>query len=143
MNTTRAMICLGLLLVLPTACRKKTGSATPAHPGGTIRADEVLTAWRDAGLAPDKFTAMTPSPYGAAYCERGLVQGLDTIVCEFNSEETMKGGIALAKQEWSAFEVSTAMAVPNKKTALFVADRNRREPSGKSMRQMAKLFAKL
>jgi len=139
-----ASLCLVCLLSFPGGCRKETAPLPPpAHPGGTLRAGDVLAAWRSAGLAPEGFATMTPSPYGAAYCERGLVHGLDTILCEFEREETLKSAVKLVKQQWATFEVSTALAVPNRRTVLFVADRGRREPSGRSMGQMAKIFTSL
>ncbi len=140
-------IVLGLAQ-LPACSKSKTPSAaapmTPAaHVQGTPHTDEVLNAWRNAGLAPEGFARVDPAPDSAAYCEHGQVHGVDTLVCEYASEDTLTRGMKQVKEEWARVDVHTGVVVRAKRTTMVAQDRERREPSGKTISQMAKVFARL
>jgi len=47
------------------------------------------------------------------------------------------------KEGWARVDVHTGVIVRAKRTTMVVVDRERREPSGKTISQMAKIFAKL
>ena len=76
-----------------------------AHVQGTVHTDEVVTAWRSAGLETDGFTRMDPPTSSAAFCEHGLVRGVDTTVCEYANEDTISRGM----QEVNSRELFEAM----------------------------------
>jgi hypothetical protein len=143
--------CLTLMMMLALAafpaCRKDKASTSAlpaaAHVAGTPHTDEVLNAWRNAGLAPDGFAPVQPAPNGAAFCEHGLVRGVDTTVCEFASDDGLKRGTQLVKEGWARADVHTGVVLSAKRTAMVAIDRERREPSGKTIGQMAKIFSKL
>ena len=138
-----------LLLATGSSCGKNkatpaTAPASPAaHVQGTPHTDEVLSAWRNAGLAPDGFAPVEPAPNSAAYCEHGQIHGVDTLVCEYASEESITSGIAQVKEGWARVDAHTGVVMRAKRTIMVVVDRERREPSGKTISQMAKVFGKL
>jgi hypothetical protein len=140
------IICL--LAALPACAKNKTtpsGAPTSpaAHVQGTPHTDEVLNAWRNAGLAPEGFARIEPAPNGAAYCEHGQIHGVDTLVCEYASEETLTSGMQQVKEGWARVDAHTGVMVRAKRTTMAVVDRERREPSGKTINQMVKVFVKL
>jgi len=140
-------LALMMLLALPAlpGCHKDRAPTTAAasHVQGTPHTDQVLGAWRNAGLPPDGFAPVQPSPMGAAYCEHGLIHGVDTTVCEYASDDTLKRGTQHVKDEWARVDVHTGVILSAKRTTMVAIDRERREPSGKTIAQMAKVFSKL
>jgi len=143
---------IGIVLLLATllACGKhKTSTAAAAasspatHVQGTPHTDEVLNAWRNAGLAPEGFTRVDPAPNSAAYCEHGLIRGVDTLVCEYASDDALERGTQQVKEGWARVDTHTGALVRAKRTTMVVVDRERREPSGKTISQLARVFGKL
>jgi hypothetical protein len=135
-----------LLAALPACGKNKTAApptTTASHVQGTPHTDEVLGAWRNAGLAPEAFSSVQPVPYGAAYCEHGTVHGVDTTVCEYASDDALARGTQLVKQEWARVDAHTGVVLRAKRTSMVAVDRERREPNGKTISQMAKVFGKL
>jgi len=146
MNAYKVSLIIAVALV-STHCKKgpsSTTATTPAaHVQGTPHTDEVLTAWRNAGLAPEGFAPLQPAPNGAAYCEHGTVGGVDTVVCEYASDQAMTQGMQQVKEGWTRVDAHTGVILPAKRTTMAVVDRERREPSGKTISQMVKAFRKL
>jgi hypothetical protein len=138
-----------LLLATFPACGKNKAATTAApaspaaHVQGTPRTDDVLNAWRNAGLAPEGFARVDPAPNSAAYCEHGVIRGVDTLVCEYASEDALARGTQQVKEGWSRVDIHTGVMVRAKRTTMVVVDRERREPSGKTISQLAKVFGKL
>jgi len=128
-------------------CKKSTSAsfaaAPPTHVPGALRTDEVLTTWRNAGLSPDGFAPLAPTPNGAGYCEHGSVGGVDTVLCEYASDEAVATGIKLVKEGWARVDAHTAVILQARRTTMAVVDRERREPSGKTINQMVSAFRKL
>jgi hypothetical protein len=114
-----------------------------AHVQGTVHTDEVLAAWRTAGLETDGFVPMDPPPASAAFCEHGLVHGVDTTVCEYASEDNINRGMQQVKADWQRMDPHTGVVLRTKRTTMVAGDRERREPSGKTISQMTKVFSKL
>ncbi|HEY5283009.1 MAG TPA: hypothetical protein VIM14_09485 [Polyangia bacterium] len=142
------ILLIAALAALP-VCRKgkpseSTSPTKPAaHIPGTPHTDEVLTAWRSAGLAPQGFVAVQPPPNSANYCEHGSVHGVDTLVCEYATEEALTRGTQQVKEGWERVDAHTGVVLRAKRTLMVVVDRERREPTGKTISQMAKIFGKL
>ncbi len=136
---------LFLVAAIPACSKHKASASAPpaAHVQGTPHTDEVLNAWRNAGLAPEGFARVDPAPDSAAYCEHGQVRGVDTLVCEYASEEALTRGTQQVKEVWARVDAHTGAILRAKRTTMVVVDRERREPSGKTINQMAKVFEKL
>jgi len=141
-----AILSLMLGLLATSACRKeKPGepAATEVHVKGTPHTDEVLAAWRNAGLAPEEFAPMNPMIEKATYCEHGKVNYVDTTVCEFESDQALDLGVQAVRKEWERIDAHTGVVVRAKRTLLAVVDRERREPSGKTISQIINIFSTL
>jgi hypothetical protein len=149
MNSRNILLTVALALVAGASCKKKAppvsmALAPPAaHVQGTPHTDEVLTTWRNAGLVPEGFAPVEPAPNGAAYCEHGTVGGVDTLVCEYGSDEALAMGIEQVKEGWARVDAHTGVLLKVKRTTMAVVDRERREPSGKTIKQMTTAFRKL
>ena len=142
----RSLLTLALLLAALPACAKNkpgTTSAKVTHVPGTPHTDEVLTAWRNAGLAPEGFTFVPPPPNTAVCCEHGMVRGVDTTICEYDSDQALERGVQQVKNGWARIDAHTAVVLRAKRTTMAVVDRERREPSGKTINEMAKVFRRL
>ena len=121
---------------------KGAGGAGATHVDGTPHTDAVLEAWTGAGLTPQGFAAVKPTPYSAAYCERGSVGGVETLVCEYADDGAITRGQQEIKDEWAKAGVQTAVAVRTKRTLLAAVDRERRDPNGKTINQLIQAFRK-
>jgi len=147
MRQIQPLAAILLLLVVGPACGKNKAATTAASPAahvlGTPRTDDALAAWRNAGLVPEGFARIEPAPNSATYCEHGQIRGVDTLVCEYASEEALTRGTEQVKEGWVRVNAHTGVVVRAKRTLMVVVDRERREPSGKTISQMAKVFGKL
>jgi hypothetical protein len=130
------------------ACSKSksgTQGAPPApdHVAGTPHTDDVLDAWKSAGLKVDGFARVLPVPYVATYCERGDVAGVETLVCEYADDGAVDRGEQQLKDDWARTGVHTGVAVRSKRTLLSAVDRERHDPNGKTINQLVQAFRKL
>ena len=121
------------------------GATPPAaqHVDGTPHTDAAVKAWQGAGLTPEAFAPMTPVPFGAAYCEQGRVQAIDTVVCEYRDQEALGRGKTEMLEQWGREGANTAVPFQTQLTLLGVLDRGRRDPNGKVMSQLVETFRKL
>ena len=110
---------------------------------GTPHTDAAVKAWQGAGLTPEGFAPVTPVPFGAAYCEQGRVQAIDTVVCEYRDQEALGRGKTEMLEKWGREGANTAVAFQTKLTLLGVMDRGRKDPNGKVISQLVETFRKL
>jgi len=142
---------IGIFGLSAGACSKKEGAAggapsaaaAPQHVDGTPHTDAAIKAWQGAGLSPEGFTALTPVPFGAAYCEQGRVQAIDTLVCEYRDQSALNQGKTELIAQWEREGVNTGVAYQTKLTLLGVLDRGRSDPNGKVVSQVVDAFRKL
>jgi hypothetical protein len=149
-SVNRSTVCALVLLVAGTAtgaCGKNKasapGGAAPAHVAGTPHTDDVLDAWKSAGLKPEGFAALTPVPWVATYCEKGSVGGVDTTVCEYADDGALDRGQQQLKAEWERTGVHTGVVVRTKRTLLSAVDQQLSDPNGKTINQLVQAFRKL
>jgi hypothetical protein len=140
MRSSRLLIALALLFATPAACKKDKPAEPVVHAKGTPHTDQVLAAWRNAGLVPEGFGPMNPKVESATYCEHGKVSGVDTTVCEFENDQTLDVGVQKVREGWARIDAHTGVVVRAKNTLLAVVDRERREPSGKTINQIINVF---
>ena len=62
-----------------------------AHVDGTPHTDAVEGV-AERGADAGRLRADQPVPYGAAYCEEGRVQTIDTLVCEYRDQDALAEG---------------------------------------------------
>jgi hypothetical protein len=106
-----------------------------APPSG---ADDVFEAWRNAGLTVGPHDALDNSDtLGGGSCQRGEVDGIETTVCGYESEDAARAaqpaGLDLVGD-------ATGASLPRGKVLLVVADRGGSDPSGKKIHQLTKAF---
>src|SRR5262249_25371420 len=120
------------------------GAPTPAqHVDGTPHTDAAVKAWQGAGLTPQAFAPLPPAPLGAAYCEQGRVQAIDTVVCEYRDQDALSRGKTEMLEKWGKEGANTAVAFQTKLTLMGALDRERRDPNGKVMSKLVETFRKL
>jgi hypothetical protein len=139
MRTSRLLIVLTLLFATAAACKGKTEEPA-VHVKGTPHTDQVLAAWRNAGLVPEGFGPMNPKVERATYCEHGKVSGVDTTLCEFENDQALDVGVQKVREGWARVDAHTGVVVRAKNTLLALVDRERREPSGKTINQIISVF---
>jgi hypothetical protein len=120
------------------------GAAAPAaHVQGTPQTDQVLDAFKDAGLHADGFAVLQPVPYGASFCQGGRVESVDTLICEYGDDGALDRGKQLLRDEWNREGVQTGVTTAAKRTLLAVADRGHHDPNGKTINKILAAFKKL
>jgi hypothetical protein len=136
-------------------CGKKTGAnatggpgaapsgPAPMHVEGTPHTDAVVSALRGAGLKTEGLAVQTPVPYGAAYCEQGRVEAIDTLICEFRDTDSLTRGKAALMETWGKEGSQTGLAFASKLTLIGVFDRARQDPNGKLISRVVETFRKL
>jgi hypothetical protein len=146
---------LGMMVALAVlaGCRGKGDGAAPgtgAPPSagapaapGSARADGVVSALRNAGLPTEGFAALNPVPYGAAACEEGRVDTIDTLVCEYRDDATLTRGKTALLDQWGREGGHTGVALASKLMLLGVFDRARHDPNGKTISRVVETFRKL
>jgi len=144
---THILVVLTGIALLP-GCGNKAGAGTGTagdrpHVDGTLHTDQVLDAWKSAGLTPEAFTSIDPAAYRAGYCAQGRVGGVDAIVCEYRDDDSLDSAKKLIQDGWSREGVQTAVAMRTKRTLLSVADRARVDPNGKTISKLVETFKKL
>jgi hypothetical protein len=142
-------ICVAAGLGLAGACGKKGGGgaspagSAPQHVDGTPHPDEIVNAWKGAGLTTEGFALLAPPPYGAAYCEQGRVQAIEAVVCEYRDADALTRGKAALLAQWESEGGNTGVALASKLTLLGVLDRGRQDPNGKVISKVVETFRKL
>lgn len=114
------------------------GASEADDPKTSLIAD-VLDAWRGAGIKPDSFGAVKSGPLGGE-CEAGTVEGLETILCQYDDAKAAK------KAEDVGFKVvgeTTGTSMASGRVLLVVADRSNADPDGKHLNKLARVFRKL
>lgn len=128
-----AIGCAALAIGLVVACG---GGKKSKAPQG---ADEARQAWQKAGLVATDFSKTDGAPYAGGRCSMGTVDGLKTIVCEYDD------AAALSRGEQAAYQTlddapTTGAVVKIGKSLLIVTDMSKIDPNGKRMNKLANVF---
>lgn len=111
---------------------QKSAAGDPAGPR-----DALLAAWKKGGLVP---SAMTPAQveFGSD-CRAGTVNGIGVLLCAYASPAEAK-----AAEEAGYGWVGAATGISQARGALLIAaaDRDRTDPSGRTLDQLTKLAPK-
>jgi len=115
------------LLAFFTACDKEdAGSGDPRA--------KVVAAWKEAGLAPSALTPATV-PVGQD-CQSGTVGAIDVLLCVYPAPDEARS----AEESGLVWVGETTGAAQAYGTVLVaIADRNKRDPSGRTINQLMKL----
>jgi hypothetical protein len=120
-------------LTLAVGCHKK-----PTEGG--VRLEQVSDAFASAGFKVDAFKPADPGRFNAQKCLAGIVERLDTVVCEYGSPDAVALG-KRAGEQWAA-GANTAAVLGNGRTVLAIADRDRVDPNGKTIHKITQAFTR-
>ena len=129
----RALLAVALLMLAAFGCSKKSSD-------GGVRLKQVNDAFVAAGFKLDSFHPADPDKLSAQKCVQGLLDGVDTLVCEYGSAEAVALG-KKAGEEWVA-QATTGAVLTNGNSLLAVADRTRTDPNGKTIHKITQAFTK-
>jgi hypothetical protein len=115
------------------ACSKKAKS-------GDVRLQQISDSFSAAGFKLDGFSKTDATRFGATQCVLGMLEGIVTLVCEFDSPASL----AIGKPAGEAFVsgATTAAVLGNGRTLLAVADRTHIDPHGKTIHKITQAFTK-
>lgn len=115
-----------VLALLIAACGSKAESA-----------DDIVDAWKAAGMATTVFEARDGADLGGGRCEAGRVDGLHVIVCRYDEAEAAKAATSAGLK---VVGDATGAALPADRLLLVVADRDRVDPSGRAIHKLTTTF---
>jgi hypothetical protein len=127
----------------PAAAPGAAAAPDRPHVDGTPHTDDVVTAWKGAGLTTDAFAPIDPSAYNAGYCAQGKIGGLDAVICEYSDDKSLDQGKKTIQGERSKDRVQTGVAIKAKRTLLAVSDREKSDPNGKTINKAIQTFKKM
>jgi hypothetical protein len=130
----RRILFLGLIVVAlmaTTGCSKKP---TPGGPG----LKQVNDAFLAAGFKLDTFQPADPAFFKAQSCTAGLLDGVETVVCDYGAPN---GGTLGKKagEDWVA-QATTGAVLANGTTLLALADRAKADPNGKTIKRITQAY---
>ena len=150
------MFALLLAAVTWLGCSKKPGSAgapgaapgaagatARPHVDGTPHTDDVVDAWKGAGLNPASFAEIDPMAYRASYCSQGSLGGIDALICEYADDDSLDRAKKLIQDMWNKEGVHTGVEVRTKRTLIAVSDRQKADPNGKTIAKAVATFKKM
>lgn len=99
--------------------------------------DDVVDAWKEAGLTPTSFEELTGDELGDE-CYLGKVDGLEVTLCRYadaaEAEAARAQGLARVGE-------TTGAALPSGRLLLVVADRDGVDPTGRTINKIARAFS--
>lgn len=130
-----AVVVAGLLMPL-LGCRH-------SHVSGTASTDTVLDAFKAGGFDVTQMKVVEPDVWTADHCVSGKISELEVLICEFKAEEALAGGEADIRHGWDTENVYTGVVLHNGRTMLAIADRAKRDPSGRAIGRLLNAFRAL
>jgi hypothetical protein len=131
---TLAALCAALALAV--GCSAE-GNAAGSIDVGTAGPDEVFASLAKGGLEAQALAATDGKQLGSGDCKRGVVKGVETTVCRYADEAAAK---AAQPKGLAVVGNATGAALSHGPLLLVVADRDKRDPHGKTINQLTKTF---
>jgi hypothetical protein len=128
------LVAAALGMTLGAGCSKK-----PTEGG--VRLEQVSDAFASAGLKVADFKPADPARFNAQKCLAGLVEQIETVICEYGSPDAVALG-KKAGEQWTS-GATTAAVLGNGRTILAVADRGRVDPNGKTIHKITRAFTQV
>lgn len=125
----RTIMALGLAVLLPMGCSEESDTESAA----------LLDAWKQAGLSPTVFIPAELESLRPGVCKQGKVDAIETILCKYED-----AAAARAAQPKGLAHVgeTTGLALTAGPRLLIVADREGRDPAGRTINKIATAFRK-
>lgn len=98
----------------------------------------VINSWLQQGLGPADFQKLDNKALGKdAMCKQGTLKGLETTICQYPDPAA-----ATAARQAGLAHVGevTGVALPAGNLLLMVADRDKADPSGRTINEIVKIF---
>ncbi len=124
-----------IALLLCVGCEKE--NSAKAAPKPLSSEDALFTKWREAGLEVSTFDVADGAKYGGGDCKAGQVNGVDAVVCTF---ETPEAATAAHAKGLEAVGLATGSALVAGSLMLVVVDRRKADPEGRTINQATKIF---
>ena len=99
--------------------------------------DDVVDAWKEAGLEPTSFEKLTDDELGDE-CYLGKVDGLEVTLCRYADAAAAE---AARERGLERVGETTGAALPSGRLLLVIADRDRVDPTGRTINKVARAFA--
>jgi hypothetical protein len=131
--TMRKVVFMGLVVASIYAffgCSKKTE--------GGPRLKQVNDALIGAGFKLDSFRPADASRFAAQSCSAGVLDGVETVVCEYSSPDAEAAG-KKAGEDWIG-QAPTGTVLSNGHTLIALADRGHADPNGKTIHKISQAY---
>jgi hypothetical protein len=129
---------LGIALAFAALLAAAGCSKSKASSESGVTLAQVNDALASAGFKLDGFKPIDATRFAAQTCASGLIDGVDTLVCEYASADAA----AVAKKATEAWvgEAVTGAVLSNGRTLLAVADRAHGDHNGKTIHRISKTY---
>lgn len=105
--------------------------------GGTVGA--TVSAWKSAGLSPTKLKRTKKNALDAKACHTGKVSGIYVELCDYANADAAEKAKKLGLK---AVGAHTGVAISRGAWLLVAIDKDKVDPSGRTMNKVAKAFWK-
>ena len=126
----------GAIVVLP-GCEEDGASSSSASAKAEA---PFVAAWKAAGFESSEFQPMAGAGIAGGTCVAGQVNKLEAVLCRYQDEAAAKGAEAAG---FTYIGETTGTALSKGSHLLVIADRNKADPSGKTLDKVAKTFLEL
>jgi len=99
----------------------------------------TVSAWKSAGLEPTKFEKDDGAKLDATACHRGKVSGIYATLCEYKDA---KAATAAKAKGLKSVGNRTGISLSRNSWLLVAVDRDKVDPSGRTMNKLATAFWK-
>jgi hypothetical protein len=120
---------IALLLLLVVGCKGK---------GGPV--EQVVAAWRGAGVTLPPFRTLDPQPFNAQACSQGEIQGVEAIVCAYPDAQASERAEQQQRARFAMGSSTTALTVRKGAALITLTDPAHSDPNG---RMIARLVSSL
>jgi|GEM_PF-6947672 len=125
-----------LLITAVAICSSLVGCSKRDRVSPTTLAG-AIEAWDDAGLDAGAFEPADDLKVAGGACQRGTVEGLEAVVCEYSSvdaaDRAREAGLRVVGS-------ATGLAVASGPLLLVATDREGADPSGKAINRVTQVF---
>jgi hypothetical protein len=126
------IVIVAMSIALAIGCSKKSSDG--------VKLKQVNDALISAGFKLDTFREFDPSHFSAKTCASGYLDGVEAIVCEYGSPQSVPLG-KQAGEDWIA-QAQTGAVLTNGATLIALADRAHADPNGKIIHKITQAYRK-
>jgi hypothetical protein len=124
-------------IIITTALLAGFGCGSDSSTAAAEKPDDVIEAWRTAGLEVGEHAPLAEHVLGEAECVRGEVAKVETTVCSYATDDAAKqaqnAGLGMVGS-------TTGASLARGKLLLVVADRGSHDKDGKAINALTKSF---